>query len=368
MGVTLKIRCLVALLILFPGAFSIAQTHEPKIRQPVDPVGFATTALQMDSVMARILRIHGSEISGSLKTAGVRAGNAWKTVIGPHDDYTYAGWLYPAVLQNVKAKTIIFFGVAHKAKQFRTENVLVFDSFDSWKEPYGPVKVSPIRDELIKALPKDACIVNDSLEQAEHSVEALIPFLQYYNRDIEIISILVPFMPQSRMEELGGQLSEALAVIMQRHGFTWGKDVAIAISTDAVHYGDEGWGSQNYAAYGCDPAGYEKAKDHEMEIINTCLTGEIRDSKIKSFIGYTVREDDYKAYKWTWCGRYSVPFGLMVTSRLEKVIPGTPVKGMFIGYSTSIAGSPIPVKDIGMGETAPATLHHWVGYCAIGYR
>ncbi len=28
----------------------------------------------------------------------------------------------------------------------------------------------------------------------------------------------------------------------------------------------------------------------------------------------------------------------------------------------------LPLRDLGLGTTAPSNLHHWVGYCAIGYR
>jgi AmmeMemoRadiSam system protein B len=361
------------LLILIPVFCTLlqgtAQKREYRLKKPVDTVGFATKGWQMDSVMKRINRIQGLEIANALKEANIDDKTSWKTVICPHDDYTYVGWLYPAVLQNVHAKTIIFFGVAHKAKQFKVENSVVFDTFDKWTEPYGPVSVSTLRKEIIEALPKNTYIIHDSLQQAEHSVEAIIPFLQYYNRNIRIISILVPYMPFNRMDEISTPLSEALVKVMKKHNLEWGKDFAIVISTDAVHYGDQDWGGQNYAPYGCDNDGYTKAKYLESEIIKNCLTGAIQTKNIKSFIGYTLKQDDYKSYKWTWCGRYSVPFGLLTSIRMQEIVEkGESLKGTLIGYSTSISGISLPVSDIGMGKTAIATLHHWVGYCGVGYR
>lgn len=345
------------------------QKREYRMKKPVDTVGFATKAWQMDSVMNRINRLQGIQKALALKEANIDDNTTWKAIICPHDDYTYVGWLYPAVLQNVKAKTIIFFGVAHKAKQFKVENYIVFDTFDKWTEPYGPVDVSTLRNEIIDALPKSTYIMHDSLQQAEHSVEAIIPFLQYKNRNIRIISILVPYMPFTRMDEISTPLAETLVKVMKNHNLDWGKDVAIVISTDAVHYGDQDWGGQNYALYGCDNDGYTKAKSHESEIINNCLTGDIQTRKIESFIGYTLRDDDYKSYKWTWCGRYSVPFGLLTSMKMQELFgKGEPLKGTLIGYGTSISGISLPVSDIGMGKTAIATLHHWVGYCGIGYR
>ena len=365
----LKIPGFILLAVICLLLLGSAQKRVYRMKKPVDTVGFATKPWQMDSVMKRINRIQGTEKELALKSAKITDSTIWKTVICPHDDYTYVGWLYPAVLQQVKAKTIIFFGVAHKAKQFKIENNIVFDSFEKWTEPYGPVPISNLRAEIIEALPKNSYIIHDSLQQAEHSVEAIIPFLQYKNRKIQIISILVPYMPFSRMDEISTPLSKVLVKVMKNHNLEWGKDVAIVISTDAVHYGDKDWGGQNYAPYDCDNDGYTKAKYLESEIINNCLTGDLRTSRIKLFMEYTLKQDDYRAYKWTWCGRYSVPFGLLTALKMQAILSKDEfLKGTLIGYSTSIAGMSLPVSDIGMGSTAIATLHHWVGYCGVGYK
>jgi hypothetical protein len=139
------------------------------------------------------------------------------------------------------------------------------------------------------------------------------------------------------------------------------------MSTDAVHYGDEDWGGSNYAQYGCDGKGYAAAKDHEMEIINTSLTGIMNPEKARKFTQFTLKEGDYKSYKWTWCGRYSVPFGLLTIMKMQAVESGKPLQGIFSGYGTSLDEPRITVTDIGMGKTANATLHHWVGYAGICY-
>jgi AmmeMemoRadiSam system protein B len=288
-----------------------------------------------------------------------------KAAICPHDDYIYAGWLYPEVLKNIHANTIILFGVAHKAKKFNVENRLVFDSFDAWKEPYGNVFISELREEIMRTLPAESYIVHDSLEQAEHSVEAIIPFLQYYNRKIRIISILVPYMSFERMDQLSEQLAAGIGKVFKERRLKWGKDVAFVMSTDAVHYGDEDWGGSNYAFYGCDDKGYNSAKEHEMKIINESLCGTMDQKKAKKFTQFTLRDEDYKAYKWTWCGRYSVPFGLLTIMKIQALASNKPLQGIFAGYGTSLDEPRLKVSDIGMGKTANATLHHWVGYAGI---
>ena len=355
--------CIIALAILLAGG-----GPAPKTRFPVDSVGFATTARQMDSVMNRIFTIQGRKILDAWKRNNVEKRTAWKVAVCPHDDYCYAGWLYPEVLQNIKATTVILIGVAHKAKKFGLEDKIVFDDFDQWAEPYGPVTISALREKIMNRLPSSTYMVHDSMHAVEHSLEAIIPVLQYYNRKVEIIPILVPYMSFDRMTVISSSLARALTQIMQDQDLDWRRDIAIVISTDAVHYGDEEWGGQNYAPYGCDSSGYNLALAHEHEIINNCLIGSLSTEKIRRFARYTVQDTNYRTYKWTWCGRYSVPFGLLTACYLEQNLRANPARGMLLGYGNSIMQQPIPVQDLGMGKTAVANMHHWVGYAAIGYK
>jgi AmmeMemoRadiSam system protein B len=339
---------------------------DTSIRNLIDTVGFASKAYQMDSIISRINNTQGAYLENIIKSTGVDNTKQWKVCISPHDDYSYVGYLYPAVLNYVKATTLIIFGVAHKARKLGLENKIIFDSFTSWHAPYGDVKTSSIRDKIISALPKDVYIVNNQMQSMEHSVEALIPFLQCNNRNIEIVSILVPYMSFDRMKEIAMPLALKIKKVVTESDLEWGKDFAFIISTDAVHYGDEGWGESDFSFYGTDSAGYNQAINHELKIINDCLIGSIELDKIRKFTNYTVMPDDYKKYIWTWCGRYSVPFGLLTTYYLQNQL-NEELNGFFIGYSTSIDHEHIKVDDINMGITAPANDHHWVGYAAVGY-
>jgi len=337
------------------------------VRGLVDTVGFAQYAWQMDSLMARILRLQNKLMLKAIQQANITPQTAFKVAISPHDDYGYVGYLYPAVMEGIKAQTVIIFGVAHKARLLNLENQIVFDTYPAWHSPYGPIKVSDIREEIINALPANVYQINDSMQTIEHSVEALLPFLQYYRKDRQFVSILVPYMSFERMREIARPLARAIARVAQKHNWQWGKDFALLISTDAVHYGDQDWGGKNFAYYGTDSAGYQKAVQHEMEIINTCLAGPLQEDKLKRFTRFTVQEDDFRKYKWTWCGRYSVPFGLETAYYLAKELKQT-LNGRLIGYANSIDHEPLPVKDLGMGFTAPANAHHWVGYVAMGWE
>jgi AmmeMemoRadiSam system protein B len=339
-------------------------THKVKIRSHlVDTVGFAHYPWQMDSLMNRIKKYQGDQLE---KRTRYLTTKTTKAVLCPHDDYTYVGYLYPATLKQIHTPVVIIFGVAHKARKLHLENKIIFDSYDYWKGPYGKVKVSDLREKIIDNLPKDLYMVNDTMQAIEHSVEAEIPWLQYFNRKVQIVSILVPYMPFKRMQEIAGPLAEAIRKATASEHMQWGKDFAFVISTDAVHYGDQGWGGQNFAYYGTACTSYTNAKGHEMEILHT-ISGYISEGMIHRFCNMTVEPNDYHQYKWTWCGRYDVPLALLTINKLNEKLYHEPLHGQVIGYSTSIEHEPIPVKDLRMGITAPANDHHWVGYAAIKY-
>ena len=337
------------------------------VRAPVDTVGFARYAWQMDSLMKRIHRLQNKQLLNAIIQGKITPQSEFKVAVCPHDDYGYVGYLYPAVMEGIKAKTVIIFGVAHKARLLNLEDQIIFDTYPAWHGIYGPIKVSDIREEIIKALPKNVYQLNDSMQTIEHSVEALLPFLQYYRRDREFVSILVPYMSFERMQKIAKPLARAIAKVMKSRNWQWGKDLALLISTDAVHYGDKDWGGKNFAYYGTDSAGYQKAVQHEMEVINSCLNGPLQEEKIRRFTEFTVQPDDFRKYKWTWCGRYSVPMGLETAYWLAHEFKQD-LQGRLIGYATSIDHTPLPVEDLRMGFTAPAHVRHWVGYAALGWE
>lgn len=334
-------------------------------RLPVDTVGFARHGWQVDSVLTRIERVqHETLAAASVPLEGV---SALRVAISPHDDYSYVGYLYPALLQHVTSDVVVLFGVGHKAKQFGLEDRLVFGSYGRWKSPGGAVKVSDLQKSLLKGLPDDMYTIHDSLQTVEHSIEALIPFLEYYNPGVEIIPVIVPAMSFERMDEISAALAGAIISTMDKAGLEWGNGWSIVITTDAVHYGNEDWGGKNYDRFGVDTAGYMQAVAYEENIMNNMLAGELTNEKIRAFSQCTVQDSDYREYKWTWCGRYAVPLGLLTANRIAG-LEEAPLTGVAVGYSTSVANAPLPVSDLGMGLTAPAKLSHWVGYAAVGYR
>jgi len=334
-----------------------------------DTVGFAHLARQIDAVVKRIEAQDGAMLERTLEDRGVTPSDGWRMAIAPHDDYAYAGYMYPLVLRNISAPVVIIFGVAHKARQLGLENQLIFDSFTHWHGPYGDIVVSPLRDRITAQLSEGSFCVSDEMQSIEHSIEAKLPFLQHYNRAVKFVPILVPPMSFARMNELALELARVITRLMHDEPRRWGTDIALMSSTDAVHYGDEGWGGRNFALYGADARGYAKALVHEREIMNDCFRGGLQPDKIERFTRYTLADHDHREYKWTWCGRYSVPFGLLTSWHLQQSLRAPPLAGTILGYTTSLEDQRISVDDLdGMGVTAPATLRHWVGYAAVGFR
>jgi AmmeMemoRadiSam system protein B len=367
MKVLMTIICVCVFIILHCGKKTDKELNQ-NVRYPVDTIGYAHTAAQMDSLLSRINRIYGKERETILSIQNINPAQNWQAVISPHDDYSYAGEMYTYVLKNVKTPVIIIFGVAHKAQSFGIADKLVFETFSSWKGPYGNIPVSDLRTDIISQIPEGFYIISDTLHQVEHSIEAQLPFLQYYQNSLKIVPILVPFMNFSRMEQIASAVSEAIFKAGRQRQWEWGTDYSFVISSDCVHYGDENWDGKAFAPFGADTAGYRRAKNYDMNIISECLIDRLHQQRIKRFFEYTVDRNNYKEYDWTWCGRYSIPFGLLTIYHLQKMLKITAMEGNMLRYSTSISHLPIPVADLGLGTTAPANIHHWVGYVSLGYQ
>jgi len=342
---------------------------ENGLRGQMDTVGFVTSAAQMDSVVARSRALAAARRTELFANNGWTDKTAFSAAVCPHDDYYYASRLYALLLPHIRARTVVLFGVFHKARIFECRDRLVFDSFDAWRGPYSPVKPSPLREELISRLPSQDVIVDNNMHTVEHSLEAIVPWLQAFNPDVEIVPILVPYMDWPTVDRISGEVASALTAIMKERGWILGRDVAIIASADAVHYGDAGWGGSNYADFGTSPEGYAKAVDRDRTLAENNLAGPVRRGRLHDFLYTCVDSTDVTRYALTWCGRFSVPFGLNVASKVNESITGRPLTGTVLEYGTSISEISLDLDGIpGLGATAPNNLHHWVGYAAIGYR
>ena len=338
-------------------------------RGQMDTIGYASTKSQMAAVLAQCMRLAAPRRQTLDREHGWDTSTTFAAGVCPHDDYYYSGRLYSLLLSRIRANQVIIFGVFHKARLFDCRDRLVFDNYDAWHGPFGPITVSPVREEIIERLPETDYLVDNDMQMVEHSVEGIAGFLQAYNPDVEIVSILVPYMGWSRLDSLAADCADALESIAREHGWKLGTDLALICSADAVHYGDAGWGGSNYAEFGTNVAGYRKAVERDRSLAENYLCGAVDPGKLKSFLYSCVDGDDVMQYRITWCGRFSIPFGLNVASRLSERLEGHSLAGVLLDYGTSVSEISLDLGLIpGLGVTAPNNLHHFVGYAAIGYR
>lgn len=366
---------LLALSIIVSAGPATAAAAQDGVRSPVDSVGYATAVLQMETIVAAAEGyLAGCREKESCLPDGPMIGG-----ICPHDDYIYAAPAYVKLLRNLEAPLVVLVGVSHAARREGVSGKVVFDTFRAWKGPYGEVPVSSMREDIIGAMPPGLVLESEKLHAAEHSLEGLIPFIQYpwqggaaaeaqgRGRKVEILPVLVTMLPGGSFRAAAGAFTEALRGQMEKRGMKLGRDVAVVISADCVHYGDEGWGGRNYAPFGTDREGYQKAVAQDVDIATSTLAGRIDGRKIDAFRERVDSGEFEKPYKIPWCGVYSIPFGVSVIRGLCALDGRDAPLGVMLDYSTSLDPGRIDAGRSGLGATNIATLRHWVGYTAVGY-
>jgi AmmeMemoRadiSam system protein B len=338
------------------------------IREPADSVGYATVPGQVERIIAVSDSIlDAGALPFALESASSGAGDMIGAIV-PHDDYIYAGPYYTMVFERLKTDLVILFGVAHRARRIGLEGKLIFDDFDAWRGPYGLTRVSGLREKVVDSLPEELVLIDGDFHAAEHSLEGFIPFIQHYlGTEAEILPVLVTRLPGESWSSAVEAMTSALAGSLEKEGLALGTDVAILISADCVHYGDEEWGSGGYAPFGTGKEGYEKGTAQDIDIARATLEGEISLEKIAGFRERVERDDLENPYKVTWCGVYSIPFGIAVLGGLAEEQNMKIPEGHLLGYGTSLEPGALPVGGTGLGATAIATDRHWVGYLAMGY-
>ncbi len=325
------------------------------LRGQQDVVGFASRPEQMARVWELSATPPAPERLGDPPVPGVAG------AICPHDDYLYAGRIYRQVLPLVTAKRVVLVGVFHKYRRFGVRDRLVFDPYRAWRAPDGEIPVSGLREEILAALPAGDWIQDAAMHDSEHSLEALAYFLRHRRPDLEILPIIVPAASFPRLSELAGRLGTALASAMRSHEWELGRDVAVVISTDGVHYGSD----FRYTPFGEGGVeAYVRATDQDRSLLRGWLAGPVEAEKIRRAYEAFVDPDDPDRYRLTWCGRFAVPLGMLLLESAARSLGKDPPVGSPVAYATSVGSPELSVRNLGLGPTAPANLYHFVGYPA----
>jgi len=328
------------------------------LRGQQDAVGFASRADQMAKVWDLSAAPPAPERLGDLPAPGVAG------AICPHDDYLYAGRVYRQVLPLVTAKRIVLVGVFHRYRKFGVHDRLVFDPYRAWRAPDGEIPVSGLRGDLLAALPKEDWIQDAAMHDSEHSLEALAFWLRHARPDLEIVPIIVPASSFPRLREMAEHLGTALASRLRDRGWRLGRDVAVVISTDGVHYGSD-FKHTPYGEGGVEA--YVRATDQDRSLLRGLLAGPVEPEKVRRLYETFVDPANPDLYRLTWCGRFAVPFGMLLLESAARGLGQGRPTGQPVAYATSVGSPELPVRDLGLGPTAPANLYHFVGYPAAAF-
>jgi AmmeMemoRadiSam system protein B len=293
-------------------------------------------------------------------------GNGLVAAISPHDDYLYAGRVDYPLYRILRSKEVVIFGVTHgtvRKEISGLDGILILDDFQSWPGLTKPVPVSGLREYIKERLNGTLYLTNNKAHEIEHSIEALIPFLQYFNPEVRITPIMVAPMPFARMEEISAKLAGVIADYMKEKHLAAGQDIFFLISSDGNHYGQD----FSNTPFGEGEKAWETARAFDQRLIRSYLTGEMDSAKVEG-LTHELWGRTYLDYRNTyWCGKYSVPFGLLAVEKIIARATGQKIDGMLFRYSDTYSEGVLPLRKTGMGTTAPFSLRHWVSFCSIGY-
>jgi MEMO1 family protein len=318
-----------------------------------DSTGYALHAEQMARVWERSAVSPDPDSIGPSPAPGVAA------VICPHDDFSFAGRVYRRVLPLVTARTVVLIGVFHGYWRIGERDRLVFDDYARWTAPDGFVPVSSLRAALLARLPREDWTQDPVAHDFEHSLDPLVCWLRHIRPDVEIVPIIVPAAGFERFAALGDHLGAALEAELAARGWRLGRDLAIVISADGLHYGPDF--SQESVGAGLDA--YRRATAKDRALLDGPLSGPLTVEKIRTLYGTFVDPDHPDTYRWTWCGRFSIPLGLLTLERLARA--GGGAEGHPVAYGTSVGGPTLDLRDVGLAPTAPSNLYHWVSYPGV---
>jgi MEMO1 family protein len=144
----------------------------------------------------------------------------------PHAGYVYSGAVAGAVVSRLKVKDrIIILGPNHTGAGAAFSVM----SKGVWQTPLGGIKID---EKLAEAIMAECGFLedNDLAHLYEHSLEVEIPFFQYFNKDFQIVPIVIGSHNPEYLKKLG----LGIAAAVNAAGL---KDSAlIAASSDMTHY------------------------------------------------------------------------------------------------------------------------------------
>lgn len=147
-----------------------------------------------------------------------------KVVISPHAGYIYsgnvAGLLYSSI---VIPDTIVLLGPNHTGLGRR----FAIMTEGGWETPLGKININ---NKLAKEISSRFEKIEDDIYAhiREHSIEVQLPFLQFFNPNIDIVPICIMDGTHTDLEKLGNAVADAVKSYKEK--------VLIVVSSDMSHY------------------------------------------------------------------------------------------------------------------------------------
>ena len=143
-------------------------------------------------------------------------------VVSPHAGYVYSGGVAGLTFSNVEIpEDVIILGPNHHGQG---APIALMNEGD-WQMPLGNIPINEKLAELLHIQPLQADVL---AHRFEHSLEVQVPFLQYLQKNLTIVPIVISHIPFSDCLETGKALANAVK--------KYGRDVLIVASTDMTHY------------------------------------------------------------------------------------------------------------------------------------
>lgn len=159
-------------------------------------------------------------------------------VVSPHAGFMYSGKVAGAVYSRITMPdTFVILGPNHHGMgadySIMTEGV--------WNLPFGQVKVD---DLLAKEIFRNCAHLKDDpfAQEAEHSLEVQVPFMQYFRPDIQIVPISMRhYLADDAFLKVCTEIGDSIGEVAARVG----SRVTVVASTDFTHYQSQETASDN---------------------------------------------------------------------------------------------------------------------------
>lgn len=146
-------------------------------------------------------------------------------VVLPHAGYIYSGSVAADVVSRIAVpRQVILLGPNHHGQGER----IAASTAEGWHTPLGTVPVADrLRNHLLNHLP--GMVADDLPHRDEHSLEVLLPFLQYRQPELEIVPIALNHqLGHDDCMQLGKALGQAIS--------DWSQPLLLVASSDMNHF------------------------------------------------------------------------------------------------------------------------------------